>query len=64
MVGRITEEHLDSAEETFPGIGAVYDRMDVKPRTFLELLWLYESKASALLFKSRAKTQPLQVATS
>jgi hypothetical protein len=43
VVGRITEEHLDEAEKTFPGICRLYRRMSVKPHTFLQLVWHYET---------------------
>jgi hypothetical protein len=41
--GRITEQDLDKAEESFPGIAAMYASLDEKPVTFLQLLWLYEA---------------------
>jgi hypothetical protein len=44
VVGRITEEHLSEAEKTFPGIGLMYEDLDVKPATFLQLVWLYETE--------------------
>ena len=44
VVGRITEEHLSLAEQSFPGILAMYQSMKDKPRTFLQLLWRYESE--------------------
>ncbi len=47
MVGRITEEHLSKAEETFPGIIELYAEMVDKPLTFLHLLWEYESVLAA-----------------
>ena len=47
MVGRITEEHLSEAEKTFPGIVEKYLAMRDKPRTFLHLLWAYESDLAA-----------------
>jgi len=40
--GRITEKHLSQAERTFPGIVELYAALDVKPATFLQLVWLYE----------------------
>lgn len=43
VVGRITEAHLSEAEKTFPGIGRLYRRMSVKPATFLQLVWHYET---------------------
>ncbi len=42
MVGRITEEHLSEAEKTFPGIIEIYEGLDAKPMTFLQLVWIYE----------------------
>ena len=42
MRGRITEEHLEQAERSFPGISDVYDAMGDKPPTFLHLVWIYE----------------------
>lgn len=47
VVGRITEEHLNEAEKTFPGIEAMYWALERKPATFLQLVWLYEAKAQA-----------------
>jgi hypothetical protein len=44
VVGRITEAHLFEAEKTFPGIGALYRLLPVKPATFLQLLWQYETR--------------------
>ncbi len=41
MQGFITDANLDLAEEEFPGIGKVYDALTDKPRTFLQLVWLY-----------------------
>jgi hypothetical protein len=43
VVGRITEAHLSEAEKTFPGICRMYRRMSVKPATFLQLVWHYET---------------------
>jgi hypothetical protein len=40
--GRITEAQLPQAEKSFPGISAVYDAMEDKPATFLQLVWMYE----------------------
>ena len=42
MQGRITEKHLQMAEATFPGIEELYQVLDDKPATFLQLVWLYE----------------------
>ncbi|HUH01911.1 MAG TPA: hypothetical protein VML75_07930 [Kofleriaceae bacterium] len=42
MRGRITETQLPLAEESFPGICDVYDALEHKPATFLQLLFIYE----------------------
>ena len=42
MVGLITERHLAEAEESFPGIVRFFEALTRKPRTFLELLVLFE----------------------
>ena len=42
MVGYITERDLQQAEEAFPGIVAFFESLTSKPRTFLELVSLYE----------------------
>ena len=47
MVGRITEVHLAEAEKTFPGIGRLYNRLSVKPATFLQLVWHYETRGAS-----------------
>jgi hypothetical protein len=44
VVGRITEANLFEAEKTFPGICRLYRRMSVKPATFLQLVWHYETR--------------------
>jgi hypothetical protein len=44
MQGLLTERNLPAAEETFPGIGTLYETLRKKPRTFLELVWIYEAK--------------------
>ena len=44
VVGRITEAHLSEAEKTFPGICRLYRGMPVKPVTFLQLVWHYETR--------------------
>ena len=61
MVGRITEEHLDEAEKTFPGICRLYRRMSVKPPTFLQLVWHYETQSAPCQRRARprpARTRP------
>ena len=47
MVGRITEKHLAEAEKTFPGIADMYDELNSKPATFLQLVWIYEAATAA-----------------
>ena len=42
MVGFITERELGRAEETFPGIVQFLEALADKPRTFLELVAMYE----------------------
>jgi hypothetical protein len=40
--GRITERNLPEAEISMPGITRFYSQLDVKPATFLDLLWAFE----------------------
>jgi hypothetical protein len=42
MVGFITERHLEQAEEAFPGIVRFFESLSRKPRTFLELVTLFQ----------------------
>lgn len=42
MRGWITERHLAQAEEAFPGIARFFASLNPKPRTFLELVVLFE----------------------
>ena len=42
MVGVITEQHLEQAEEEFPGISRFLATCTCKPRTFLELVARFE----------------------
>ena len=42
MAGFITERHLAEADEAFPGIARFYETLSQKPRTFLELMSLFE----------------------
>ncbi len=49
MRGRILESHLPLAEESFPGIGEMYDDLGDKSLTFLQLVWIYEeARADAI----------------
>ncbi len=43
--GFITEQHLAQADETFPGILASFAALATKPRTFLDLVVLFEGAA-------------------
>ena len=43
MSGRITEQHLNEAEKTWPGICEMYEGLETKPATFLQLVWIYET---------------------
>ena len=42
MVGVITERDLAQAEEAFPGIARFFEALPVKPRTFLELVRVFQ----------------------
>ena len=42
MVGFITERDLEQAEEAFPGIVRFFQSLARKPRTFLDLVALFE----------------------
>lgn len=42
MSGFITELHLAQAEEAFPGIRSFFESLSCKPRTFLDLVALFE----------------------
>jgi hypothetical protein len=42
MVGFITDRDLERAEEDFPGIGRFLASLYKKPRTFLELVAMFE----------------------
>ena len=47
MVGFITERELVQADEAFPGIKRFFDSLRRKPRTFLNLMALFERRAAA-----------------
>jgi hypothetical protein len=47
MVGYITERDLEQAEEAFPGIIRFYQSLTRPPRTFLELVSLFDHWADA-----------------
>jgi hypothetical protein len=42
MVGFITEQDLEQAEEAFPGIAQFFCSLTRKPRTFLELVCWFD----------------------
>ena len=42
MTGFITDLEIERAEEDFPGIGRFLASLSPKPRTFLELMALFE----------------------
>jgi len=42
MVGFITERDLEEADESFPGIAKCFESLSRKPRTFLELVAIFE----------------------
>jgi hypothetical protein len=50
MVGLIDESHFAAAERCFPGIRRFYDRLRVKPATFLELVWQYQNDPERSLY--------------
>jgi len=55
MVGFITERELEPAEAAFPGIVRFLESLSEKPRTFLELVALFEhSRASAQVHRLAA----------
>ena len=52
MVGFITERELEPAEAAFPGIARFLESLSEKPRTFLELVALFEHwRESAQVFR-------------
>ena len=42
MQGFITENELTQADEEFPGIARLFETLEDKPRTFLELVAHYD----------------------
>jgi hypothetical protein len=48
MAGFITERELGEADEAFPGIKRFFESLRRKPRTFLNLVALYEKLSPAL----------------
>jgi hypothetical protein len=42
MLGYITERDLQQADESFPGIAELFESLPSKPRTFLDLLAIFE----------------------
>jgi hypothetical protein len=47
MRGYITEKDFAECEQEFPGIVSFYRTLAVKPRTFLELVYVYERRQCA-----------------
>jgi hypothetical protein len=47
MVGFITDDDLEQAEEAFPGILQFFSSLARKPRTFLELVWWFSHTSQA-----------------
>jgi hypothetical protein len=48
MLGFITEQELVEADEAFPGIKGFFESLRRKPRTFLNLVALFQKLAPAL----------------
>ena len=48
MAGFITERELIEADEAFPGIKRFFESLPRKPRTFLNLVAMYEKLAPGL----------------
>jgi hypothetical protein len=48
MRGYITEKDFEACEREFPGIVSFYRALSVKPRTFLELVYVYERRCAPL----------------
>jgi hypothetical protein len=48
MRGYITEKDFEACEQEFPGIVTLYRALAVKPRTFLELVYVYERRCAPL----------------
>ena len=58
MQGFITEQDLKQADEAFPGIARFFESLSDKPKTFLELVsvfdhWTEDRRQSAALANSR-----------
>lgn len=47
MVGFITERELVQADEAFPGIKRFFEALSRKPRTFLNLVVLFQRRNAA-----------------
>lgn len=56
--GRILEAHLPLAEESFPGIGEMYQELGDKSLTFLQLVWIYEEARADALAVIEAEQDP------
>jgi hypothetical protein len=49
MRGYITEKDFEACEQEFPGIVSFYRALSEKPRTFLELVYVYERRCQPVL---------------
>ena len=49
MRGFITELDFEAVETSFPGIVRYYRELQLKPTTFLELLWGFTHQSQCLL---------------
>ena len=54
LKGFITEAQLHLAEPVFPGITGFYRGSLCKPQTFLELVWQFERRESALTLPAQS----------
>ena len=45
------------AEKTFPGIGQMYRDLEVKPATFLQLVWIYEAAREEAAKQTRRRAR-------
>jgi hypothetical protein len=48
MRGYITEKDFEACEQEFPGIVSFYRALTVKPRTFLELVYVFERRSNTV----------------
>ena len=55
MRGRITERQLPLAEKSFPGIIEMYQGLQDKSLTFLQLVWIYEEAREKQEIRARKR---------